>query len=140
MKKIHANTPNKTLKAGNQHREQFDLLRYRLNTMNDQDRVLMKMYLDKGISIRQIARLLGVSEIQVGRKIHKLSKRLTSKKYIHCIRKRDKLTKFQMSVAKDFYMKGISIRRIASKKKTTRYFIRKTLKKIQTVLDDEQTT
>jgi predicted DNA-binding protein YlxM (UPF0122 family) len=140
MKRIHSNTPHKTLKAGNQHREQFDLLRYRLDTMNERDRVLMKMYLDNGISIRQIARLLGVSETQVSRKIHKLSKRLTSKKYIQCVRNRDRLTKFQMSVAKDFYMKGISIRRIASKQKTTRYFIRKTLENIQSVLEDEQTT
>ncbi|MGD8787771.1 MAG: sigma factor-like helix-turn-helix DNA-binding protein [Phycisphaerales bacterium] len=140
MKQIHSNTPHKTLKAGNRHLDRLNLLQYRLDTMNERDRVLMKMYLEKGISIRQIARLLGVSEIQVGRKIRKLSKRLTSKKYIQCIRKRHRLTKFQMIVAKDFYMKGISIRRIALKQKTTRYFIRKTLKKIQSVLDDEQTT
>ncbi|MGD2095373.1 MAG: helix-turn-helix domain-containing protein [Phycisphaerales bacterium] len=140
MKRIHSNTPYKTLKAGNQHRKQFDLLRYRLDTMNERDRVLMKMYLENGISIRQIARLLGVSETQVSRKIRKLSKRLTSKKYIQCVRNRGRLTKFQMSVAKDFYMKGTSIRRIATKQKTTRYFIRKTLKKIQSVLEDEEIT
>ncbi len=138
MKQINANIPYNTLEAKNHHRDQIELLRNRLNLLHDQDKVLMTMYLENGNSFRQIARLLRVDETHISRKIHRLTKRLTKGEYINCVRNRDKLTRFQKIVAKEFYLTGLSVRRIASKRNTSRYHIRETLKKIQSIIEDSK--
>ena len=111
-----------------------DILRSRVNLLAGKDKALMTMYLDNGGSFRQMARLTGVNEVTVARKIRSLSARLADGKYITCLRNRNRFSKMELSIAKDYLLSGLSIRKIAEARHSTVYSIRKTIKKIQNVL------
>jgi hypothetical protein len=134
METIHENISNETLEAKNQHRDQIDLLRSRLYLLDGTEKVLMTMYIENGNSFRQIAQLLGVNETSIARKIHHITKRLISSEYIFCLRNRDKFNKYQIDIAKDYFLTGLSIKNIAAKRHQSYYSVRKTLIKIQNII------
>ena len=136
MKKIHTNISQKTLEDRNRYRDEIDLLRGRLNLLDGKDKVLMTMYLENGNSFRQIARLTGISDTSIARRINGLTKRLLDSQYIICLRNRDKFTREQMIIAKDYFLTGMSMREIVIKRHWSFYHVRETLKKIQTILKD----
>jgi predicted DNA-binding protein YlxM (UPF0122 family) len=136
MKNIHTNISQKTLEDRNRYRDEIDLLRGRLNLLDGKDKVLMTMYLENGNSFRQIARLTGFSDTSIARRINGLTKRLLDSQYIICLRNRDKFTGEQMTIAKDYFLTGRSMREIVIKRHWSFYHVRETLKKIQTILKD----
>ena len=138
MKEMHPNISQKTLEAKNRYRDQLDLVRSRLDMLNGKDKVLMTMYLENGNSFRQMARLAGISETSIARRIHKLTERLIDNEYITCLRNRDRFTRRQMAIAKDYFLRGLSMRRIAAKRHSTYYRVHQTLKKIQGILKDSK--
>ena len=138
MKDIHPNIPQKTLEAKNWYRDRLDLVRSRLDMLNGKDKVLMTMYLENGNSFRQMARLAGISETSIARRIHKLTERLIDNEYITCLRNRDRFDRHQMAIAKDYFLRGLSMRKIAAKRHSTYYHVHQTLKKIQGILKDSE--
>ncbi len=136
MKKIHVNISPKTLEAKNQYRDENDLLRSRLILLDGKDKVLMSMYLENGNSFRQIARLTGISEARIARRIHGLTKRLIDGQFIVCLRNRDKFTPEQMTIAKDYFLIGLSISIIATTRRRSCYHVRQSIKNIQNILND----
>jgi DNA-binding NarL/FixJ family response regulator len=92
------------------------------------------MYLENGNTFRQLARLAGVSEANIARRIRKLTSRLTDGNYVLCLRNRDKLTKAEMTIAKEYFLLGLSQKKIASKRKRTFYQVRNTIEKIQRLI------
>ena len=94
----------------------------------------MKMHYEKGNSFRQMARLLGVSESRVARRIHRISSRLLDGRYIACLRNRDRLSSDQMSVAKDYFLRGLSQSKIAEKKRWSLYRVGRTIREIESVI------
>ena len=131
MKKIYENISHRTSKIKKEYRDRIDLLRNRVSMLTGKDKLLMTMYLSNSNSFRQMARLAGVSEASIARRIRKVTKRLIDGKYITCLRNRDKLTRGEMAVAKDYYLLGLSQRKIAIKRNHSVYRIRKILKRIQ---------
>ncbi len=101
------------------------------------DKILMKMYLENGNSVRQIARLIGVSEISIARRIRKMTRLLMQGQYISCLRGRKRLSATELSIAKEYFLMGLSIRGIAARRAWTFYRARKALKKIQRALQEE---
>jgi len=138
MKKIHVNISQKTLEAKNRHRDQIDLLHSRLNLLNGKNKVMMTMYLENGNSFRQIARLTGVSETRIARRIRGLTKRLIDGQYIVCLRNRNKFSKAQMTIAKNYFLTGLSMRKIAVKRHRSYYHVRETIEKIKSILKDSR--
>ncbi len=136
MKKIHINISQTTLEAEKRRRDELDLLRSRLNLLDGKEKVLMTMYLENGNSFRQIARLTGVNETSIARRIHGLTKRLIDSQYIVCMRNPHKFTGYQMTIAKDYFLMGLSISKIAAKRHRSCYHVRETLKKIKSILND----
>lgn len=114
------------------------MLRSRLNLLAGTDKLLMTMYIEHGNSIRQIARIRGAAESSIARRIRAISKRLTDGPYIDCLRCRDKLTGLQLAIAKDYYLMGLSMRRIAAKRRWSYYRVRDTLIGIQSIVDELQ--
>jgi len=135
MKRIHSNLSQKTLDARASYRDRIDLLRSRASLLTGRDKVLMTMYLENGNSFRQLARLAGVSETNIARRIRKLTRGLTDGKYITCIRNRERFTGIEMSIAKDYFLTGLSMKKTASKRRLSYYCVRETLKKIQLTID-----
>jgi len=135
MERIHANISQSTLGGKNEYRDRIDLLRSRAEMLVGKDKILMTMYLKNGNSFRQMARLVGVNETTISRRIHRVIKRLVDGEYITCLRNRDKFTKAEMDVAKDYFLLGMSIRKIANKHHISYYRVRETLKKIQSLVE-----
>lgn len=136
MKKIHVNISQTTLEAEKRHRDELDLLRSRLYLFDGKEKVLMTMYLENGNSFRQIARLTGVNETSIARRIHGLTKRLIDNQYIVCMRNRKKFTRDQMNISKDYFLMGLSISKIAAKRHRSCYHVRGTIIKIKSILND----
>lgn len=131
MKKIHLNLSKTTLKDKNEYRSSIDLLRNRLNLLDGKDKLLMTMYLEYGNSFRQMARLTGVNDTIIARRIRKLIKRLIDGEYIICLRNHNKFTKTEITIAKDYFLLGLSIKKIAAKRQMTYYRVREMVKQIQ---------
>jgi predicted DNA-binding protein YlxM (UPF0122 family) len=131
MKKIHENIPQSSVKTRAEYRDRIDLLRSRVGLLTGKDKVLMTMYMENGNSFRQMARLSGVNEASIARRIHKVTKRLINGEYITCLRNRDKFDKSELNIAKDYFLAGLSMKKIAKKRDSTYYCVRETLKKIQ---------
>jgi len=131
MKNIHENIPQGSVKTKTEYRDRIDLLRSRVGLLAGKDKVLMTMYIENGNSFRQMARLVGVNEASIARRIHKVTKRLINGEYITCLRNRDKFSKNELDIAKDYFLAGLSMKKIAKKRDSTYYCVRKTLKKIQ---------
>ena len=138
MKRIHKNIAEQTNNVKDRHRCGIELLRSRLNLLSGTDKLLMTMYIEHGNSIRQIARIRGVTETSIARRIRAISKRLTDGPYIVCLRNRDKLTSRQLAIAKDYYLMGLSMRRIAAKRRWSYYRVRDTLIEIQSIVTAPQ--
>ena len=69
MKDIYENLSQAAVVTGRRHRDEIELLRGRLKLLTGRDKILMTMYMEKGISIRQIARLLGTTESKIARRM-----------------------------------------------------------------------
>ena len=135
MEAIHQNISDERKEAKNGYRDRIDLLRSRVEMLSGKDRLLMTMYLENGNSFRQMARLAGVNETSIARRIYKVAKRLIDSEYIMCLRNRDKFTNSEMEVARDYFLSGLSIKRISHKRCSTYYSVRRTLKKIQKLVE-----
>jgi predicted DNA-binding protein YlxM (UPF0122 family) len=134
MKRIHVNIPEDTQDVKGRRRDGIDLLRSRLNLLTGTDKVLMTMYVEHENSFRQIARVCGVSESNVARRINGIISRLTDGQYIACLRNRDKLNRWQLAVAKDYFLYGLSMRQIAAKRRRSYYRVREALNEIQNIV------
>jgi len=134
MKRTHENISEHVRVVESGHRDQVEILRSRLALLSGMDRVLMTMYVENGNSFRQIARVRGVSETSVARKVHKIAKRLTNGEYIRCIRNSAKLTPDQMAIAKDFFLTGLAMSRIAAKRRSSVHRVRRALMEIRNLV------
>ena len=138
MKRVHENIGERTGNVNDLHRGGIELLRSRLNLLAGTDKLLMTMYIEHAVSIRQIARIRGVSEASVARRIRAITKRLTDGPYIDCLRNRDKLNGRQLAVAKDYYLMGLSMRQIAAKRRRSYYRVREALNEIRSIVTAPQ--
>lgn len=134
MKAIHTNIGQGTREVRKECRERIDLLRSRIHLLSGRDRLLMTMYLDRGNSIRQLARLIGVDDTILARKIRRLAERLLDGQYIDCLRNRNRFTTVEMAIARDYFLTGLSIKRIAAEHGFTYYRTRETIRKIQRLI------
>jgi predicted DNA-binding protein YlxM (UPF0122 family) len=131
MGQVNMNVPERALEAKDLRRSRMEILRRRLELLNGADKVLMTMYVEKGSSFRQIARLRGVSEASVARRVHQLTQRLIDGEFLTCVRNRDRLTGRQMALARDAFLTGLSLRQIAEKRRVSIYAVRKELADIR---------
>jgi len=113
--------------------DRIELLWARSQILAGKDKALMEMYLKNGSTFRQMARLAGVSEGTIARRVHKLIRRLLDGEYIGCLRKRDQLDSLELAIARDYFLEGLSQKKIALKREVAVYQVRKALKKIKSV-------
>jgi predicted DNA-binding protein YlxM (UPF0122 family) len=128
---IHNNISQDSLQARNEVRDRIDLLRSRATLLTGKDRLLMTMYLNNANTFRQMARLAGVNETNIARRIHKIIKRLIDGEYITCLRNREMFNRAEMVIARQYFLLGWSIKKIAGEQGLSYYGVRKSLKKIQ---------
>ncbi|MDT8302304.1 MAG: hypothetical protein RQ760_12530 [Sedimentisphaerales bacterium] len=136
MKTIHSNISQNYLDNKKKNRAQIDLLRSRIYLLDKDDRLLMTVYLENGNNTRQISRLTGLSRTSIARRINILTTRLLDGGFIACLRNRRKFNKHQMAIAKDYFLTGLSIKKIALKRHRSRYRVTETIKKINNILKE----
>ena len=135
MEKICKNISESLQISKEKYRDRVDLLLSRINLLSGEDRLLMIMYWEKGNNLSQISRLAGVGRLNIARRIHKITERLMEGKYITCLRYRDRFTILEMDVAKEYFLLGLSMKTIASKRGWSYYRVRGILQRIQLVLE-----
>jgi hypothetical protein len=131
MKRTHANISTETASVKNRLRGRTDLLRSRLHILSGTDKVLITMYVVNGNSCRQIARIRGVSETTISRRIRAIAERLMDGQYVRCLRSRQRLTADQMAIAKEFFLLGLPMSQIAEKRRSSIHRVRKALLEIR---------
>lgn len=134
MDEVKADISEQVLEVKDLQRGQIDLFQGRLGLLSGRDKVLMTMYIENGNSFRQIARLRGVSETSVARRIHQIAERLTDGEFLICVRNRDKMSRRQMAIARDYLLTGLSIKQIAGKRGMSLYAVRKELTGIRKLI------
>lgn len=139
MKILKENISEEGLKEDGECRDKVDLIRQRLSMLSGKDKLLMTMYWENGNSLRQISRLAGSNRKSIARRINKLTKRLMEGQFIDCLRYRNKFTHSEMTIAKDYFLQGISMKKIADKRRVSFYHVRQTLEKIQQFLETVST-
>lgn len=109
---------------------QTELLRRRAGVLGGRDRAILEMYFEKGSSFAQMAHVAGVSETSIARKIRRLTAKLLEGEYVRCLRRGIRLSRLERAIAKDYFVDGLSQRAIATKRDTTVYQVRKTIRKV----------
>jgi predicted DNA-binding protein YlxM (UPF0122 family) len=137
---VHENIPQSASPARSPYRDRIELVRSRVGLLSGKDRLLMTMYLENGNSFRQLARLAGVNEANIARKIRRLIRRLTGSEYVMCLRNRQKFTRTELMVARDHFIHGWPLRKIAAKRNCTFYHVRKIVNKVQRLAEAAEST
>lgn len=138
MKHVNKDISEQDLRARERYRVRIDTLRGRLGMLEGRDRILMTMYWEKGSSLTQIGKLAGINRASLARRLNKITERLMEGKYIDCIRSIERFTPEQIDVAKDYYLTGLSIRKIARRRKISFYQVRKTIRNIERKIQGSQ--
>ncbi|MHC4695037.1 MAG: hypothetical protein ACYS67_20085 [Planctomycetota bacterium] len=134
MKMTKQNISEVGLEERAEFRDRVDLIRQRLCMLSGEDKVLMTMYWENGNSLRQISKLAGVNRAIIARRISKLTERLVDGRYMECLQYRNKFTHREMTIAKDYFLLGISMKKIAEKRHLSFYHVRKALEKIKQLI------
>ena len=114
-----------------------DLLRARTAWLRGKDKVLMRMYLDNGNTFRQMARVAGVNESTIARRIYKIVQRLLDAHYLVALRHSDEFSLLQMEIVQDYFVRGKTRAQISRQYDRSRYYINKTLLKVQALAEPD---
>ena len=117
--------------AATVYADRVDILRSRARLLKGRDRAIMTMYLDKGNSIVQIARVAGVTEAVMSRRVRRLMARLIDNEFILCLQHRDVFDHIELGIAKDFFLVGLSLSAISESRGISVYRIRRIVAKIR---------
>jgi len=123
--------------AKQENRDELDLLRRRINLLKGKNKLLMTMYLDNSNSFRQMSRLSGISETSIARRIKRIMNRLTDGRYITCLRNASDFSQQELDIAKQYFLLGYAMRKIAQNRQCSYHCIRGTIKKINRLIKDK---
>ena len=112
-------------------RERVSVISERIRFLSGRDRAMMSMYLFNQASVGQLAQLLGINEGNVARRLRRISNRLIRCKYVVCLENRGEFTGEEMAIAKDYFVKGTSMREIADRYGLSYYGARKSVQQIK---------
>jgi transposase-like protein len=109
---------------------QVELLQIRLELLETQDRLLLETYFNSNLSFSQIGQLAGINKRSLARRIRLLTGGLLGDEYITIIRHKSGFTHRELIAAYDHYLLGMGYRRIARKRKMSKYYAVKSLEKL----------
>ena len=115
-------------------RDNVELLRRRICLLDGKDRMLMSMYFQNGSSCYQIARLLGVCDATITRRIRKLTEHLIGEPFQRYRQFRKQFDSLHKDIARDHFLMALSIQQIAEKRNYSFYKVRTALKEIKSII------
>lgn len=102
--------------AAEQWRETVDLLDLRAHLLDHQDRALLRMHVEAGLSFHEIARWTGLSPSTVCRRIHRMIHRLSDPTYPICLGSPRHFTRQELDMIRDHFVRGLSLRRLCRRR------------------------
>lgn len=111
--------------------EIVDLLRIRMQMLEEDDRILLETYIENNSSFRKLGKLTGSDPRKIARKIKKQIKNLLANQYISIKRQQKQFSQTELVIAYDHYLLGLGYRKIAAKRNLKDSRVRTTLKKLQ---------
>ncbi len=129
--------PTMSLRELARERDVMEVLRSRASLLAGEERALLTMYLESGSSVCQIARLTGLRRSTVSRRIRKVITRLCDETYLACVRQRGRFSERELTLLKDYFVRGLSERGIARSRKVSLYRVRVTLGKARRLLAEQ---
>jgi transposase-like protein len=106
-----------------------ELLRLRGHLLTGEDRALIEMHLEGGETIRRMATLADVTPSCIARRLAVITERLTDPTYALCLAQRRQFTRQELRIARDYFVRGHSIRRICQERDASRHRVRATIGK-----------
>ena len=116
-------------------REGVELVRRRIRILRGIDKGLMSLYYIDGCSYGKIAAILGINESNVSRRIRKITSRLISGQYIRCLQNKRFFSPQELQIAREYYISRRTMRQIAEKSGSSFYEVRKSINRIEAILD-----
>jgi len=110
-------------------RDIMEIIRTRAHLLASAEKDLLLMYLEQGNRFRQIGRLVGLSRTSVARRIRKISQRLLDDTYSLCLSNHDEFTGRELTMIKDHFIRGLSMKRISRSRNVTLYHVRMVIHK-----------
>jgi len=114
-----------------QRRDMVEVLRRRVELLRGKDRLMMKMYLENGNTVSQLARLAGVNQSSVYRRIRRLTKRLIDGEYIRCLKSGHEFSRLELEIAREHFLDGKTYKEIAERIGCTCYRVNKIVRSIR---------
>ena len=115
-----------------------DLICRRLYWLGGTDRLLLEFVYEKNTSYRQVARLTGMSETTVSRRVRKLTKGLLSRDYQKCLDNRWNLSAFQLKLARERFVLRLSYKVIARRHRISLYRVHYHFHKLSQILQNAE--
>ena len=134
MRIIHNNIAENERAQSKKRRCELELLQRRIPYLSGQDRVLMTLYAEKGLSVKQISKITGICRSTIARRIDNISKRLTYGKYFTLLQKRNLLSAGELDIAKDYFLNGLSGRTISKRQGVGKHTALRTIRKIKRII------
>ena len=113
----------------------IDMIRSRARMLEGKEKLLMDMYFERGVSIRQMSKMSGISETTISRRVRRLKERLLGREYLVCVRNSHLLDKKCIKIASQRFIKGLSIKNIAENNKMSIYMVKKIFGKIDEIIE-----
>ncbi len=132
----HAQETTRTTSRLTENREVAEMLCNRASVLIDTDRTIMQMYFERGASMCSIAELMGVSTSSIARRIKAIVRRLTGDTYRRYVRNEHRLSPDDLEIARDHFIRGLSMRAIARKRQCSFYSIRQSVQRIKHTTKD----
>jgi len=110
-------------------REGLERLRGKLELLDREDRLLLKMHLEAGSSFEEIAGVAGTDRSTACRRIHRMIRRLGDETYTRCARDRTLFGAAELAVVRDRFVRGLSLARIGRDHHLCYYRVRAIVRK-----------
>jgi len=128
MQLIHPNTVSNDRRRLD-IRSSIEQLAEKIDLLEGRDKVIMTMYLDQGFSMSEIARLVGISASSMTRRIKKIARRLVLAEV--CFNNRYIFETRELEVICYHLLRGVSLKKSASRCGCSYYLARKAYKKVK---------
>ena len=139
IERLPAQADRRPIRAG-----ELDRLLSRMALLNAEDRLLLEMHLEHGVTYEQMARICGVHPSTVARRVRQITRRLLADEYITIVRHRRQFRPDELAVAYDRYLLALGYRAIARRRqlgtKKVRQIIRHLAGKVAQLLRENQPT
>ena len=138
MRRIHNNFAENEQANSKKRRRELELLQRRIPLLSGQNKLLMTMYAEKGLSIKQISKITGICRSTISRRIGNIIKRLTCGEYFTVLEKRNLFATWELDIAKDYFLNGLSSRTICKRKGLSKYTTSRTIRKIKQIVVEKK--